>query len=274
MIEITQEQLEHLHKIELDLLVEVDRICKNNGIRYTIIGGTLLGAVRHGGFIPWDDDADVAMLRSEYVKFCRVVDEELDHQKFYFQNMDNTPGYRWGYAKMRRKNTVFLRSQQEHMPYEQGVFIDIFPIDGTPDNGFLRALHDFRCFIVRKTLWSAVARYSESNCFKRLIYRLLYCIPEKWVKKSYRNLILKHHANETKVVRTLTFPAPSKLRGYYRRWFAETAPIQFEGRLFDGVKDYEGWLSYEFGNYMELPPKDKQKTHPVSQILLTNENEG
>lgn len=273
MIEISQEQLELLHNIELELLEEVDRICKDNGIRYTIIGGTLLGAVRHGGFIPWDDDADVAMLRPEYEKFCSVVEKELDRQRFYFQNMDITPGYRWGYAKLRRKNTLFLRNQQEHMPYEQGVFLDIFPIDGTPDNRFLRAIHDFRCFCVRKTLWSAVARYSEPNRLKRFVFRILSRIPEKRVKKAYRNLILKHHANETKVVRTLTFPAPSKLRGYYRRWFAETAPIWFEGKWFDGVRDYKGWLSYEFGNYMELPPKSKQKTHPVSQIKLINVRE-
>lgn len=74
-MELTKEMLERVQKIELEMLIEVDRICKENDIKYTIIGGTLLGAVRHGGFIPWDDDADVAMLRPEYEKFCSIIDK-------------------------------------------------------------------------------------------------------------------------------------------------------------------------------------------------------
>lgn len=271
MIELSREQLRQLQMIELEMLIEVDRICKKRDIKYTIIGGTLLGAVRHGGFIPWDDDADVAMLRDEFEKFCDVVAEELDSERFYFQNIDVTPGYRWGYMKIRRKDTLFLRENQEHMPYEQGVFLDIFPIDGTPDFVPLRLIHEFRCFIVRKILWSAVA--SEDNSEKKQwLYKLLNKVPENKVRQMYHNLILKHKSSETKVVRTLTFPAPKPLHGYYRKWFAETAPIQFEGHTFEGVKDYDGWLSYEFGNYMEIPPKDKQKAHPVTDIKLIDVN--
>lgn len=273
MIELNEVMLEKLHEIELEMITEVDRICKKHNIKYTIIGGTLLGAVRHGGFIPWDDDADIAMLRPEYDKFCKICEKELDRSKFYFQNIDITEGYRWGYSKMRRNGTVFKRENQEHMNYPQGVFLDIFPIDSTPDNIILRRIHEFRCFCVRKILWSAVGRYSEKNKVKKAIYKLLYLIPEKQAKKMYYNLIMKNkNADKTKVVRTLTYPAPKKLHGYYRHWFAETAPIVFEGREFDGVKDYEGWLSYEFGDYMKLPPKEKRKAHPVTEINLTPEN--
>ena len=273
MIELNEAMLEKIHEIELEMLTEVDRICQKNNIKYTIIGGTLLGAVRHGGFIPWDDDADIAMLRPEYEKFCKVCEKELDKTKFYFQNMDITEGYRWGYSKLRRNGTVFKRENQEHMNYPQGVFLDIFPIDATPDNIILRRIHEFRCFCVRKILWSAVGRYSEKNKVKKIIYKLLYLIPERQAKKMYYNLIMKNkNADKTKVVRTLTYPAPKKLHGYYRHWFVETAPIVFEGREFDGVKDYEGWLSYEFGDYMKLPPKEKRKAHPVTEINLTPEN--
>lgn len=262
MIELTQEMCKQLQRIELEMLLEVDRICKKNGIKYTIIGGTLLGAVRHGGFIPWDDDADVAMLRTEYDKFCEICEKELDVSRFYFQTMDNTIGYRWGYAKLRRKNTLFLRENQEEMEYEQGIFLDIFPIDGTPDNAILRVFHDFSCFCVRKVLWAAVGRKSEKNNLLRIIYELLFLIPEKIVKKMYKKLILKR-GDKTKIVRTLTFPAPKELRGYYRKWFSETAPIVFEGNVFEGVKDFNGWLCYEFGDYMKIPPVEKRKTHPV-----------
>ncbi len=265
-MELTGEMLKRVHEIELEMLVEVDRICKENNIKYTIIGGTLLGAVRHGGFIPWDDDADVAMLRPEYEKFCSVIDEKLDNSRFYFQNMERTEGYRWGYAKLRRKGTLFIRENQEHMKYEQGIFLDIFPIDGTPDNRILRKIHKFRCFCVRKILWSQVGKRVSRSRLQRSIYGILSMIPDNSIKKMYSGLILKIHPNTSKVVRTLTYPAPKKLDGYYRRWFAETAPILFEGHEFEGVKDYKGWLSFEFGDYMKLPPEEKRKTHPVTDI--------
>ncbi len=265
-MELTGEMLERLHKIELEMLIEVDRICKENNIKYTIIGGTLLGAVRHGGFIPWDDDADVAMLRPEYEKFCSIIDEKLDHSRFYFQNMERTEGYRWGYAKLRRKGTLFVRENQDHMEYEQGMFLDIFPIDGTPDNRVLRKIHKFRCFCVRKILWSKVGKRESQSRVHRIVYSILSMIPDRSIKRMYRGLILKVHSDTSKVVRTLTYPAPKKLDGYYRKWFAETAPILFEGYEFEGVKDYQGWLGFEFGDYMKLPPEDKRKTHPVTSI--------
>ena len=125
--------LRRIQLVQLDLLKEVDRICKKCGIRYNIIAGTLLGAVRHGGFIPWDDDADVAMLRREYDRFVLACQKELNTDKYYFQDHHVTPGYRWGYGKLRRKDSLFLREHQEHMPYEQGIFIDIFPLDCVPN---------------------------------------------------------------------------------------------------------------------------------------------
>ena len=121
---MTQDELHKLQKIEIELLQEVDRICKKCGIHYNMVGGTMLGAIRHGGHIPWDDDADIGFLRAEYEKFRRACKTELDTKRFYFQDIRDTDGYRWGYGKLRRKGTKFVRLGQEFMPYEQGVFID------------------------------------------------------------------------------------------------------------------------------------------------------
>ena len=163
MIHLDKDALRQLQMIELELLEEVDRICRKCNIKYNIIAGTLLGAVRHGGFIPWDDDADVALLRPEYEKFRQACKTELDTDRFYFQDHRNTKGYRWGYGKLRRKQTLFLRENQEHMPYKQGVFIDVFPLDGVPDNYFRRCLQNFHCFCIRKILWSAVGKKSDKK---------------------------------------------------------------------------------------------------------------
>lgn len=266
MLNLNEEMLHRIHDIELEMLIEVDRICRKSGINYTIIGGTLLGAVRHKGFIPWDDDADVAMLRPEYDKFCDICIKELDNSRFYFQNISITEGYRWGYAKLRRKNTLFLRENQEHMPYEQGIFIDIFPQDSVPNNTVIREIHNFQCFCIRKILWSEVGKYAVSNGLLKVTYTLLSKIPMNLVCKFYKQLIIRD--NKSNLVRTLTFPAPKKKYGYKRIWLTETIDINFNGIMLRGIKDYDGWLKWEFGNYMQLPSEEKRKTHPVTALKI------
>ena len=268
MIHLSKEQLRQLQLIELELLQEVDRICRKCDIHYTIIAGTLLGAVRHGGFIPWDDDADVALLRSEYERFKKACETELDTDRFYFQDHTNTPGYRWGYGKLRRKNTLFLREHQEHMPYEQGVFIDVFPMDGIPDNYFLRSLKNFECFVVRKLLWSRVGKIADKNMWKRKIYTLLDRVPEKTIIRYYEAMVRKANCKKTRMVRILMFPTPNSEYGYYRNWYVTSAEITFEGHAFKGIKDYDSYLTFKFGDYMELPPERQRKVHPVSGLEL------
>ena len=269
MIQLDGDTLRRVQLIQLELLTEVDRICKKCGIRYNIIAGTLLGAVRHGGYIPWDDDADVALLRPEYERFRTACETELDRTKFVFQDHRNTPGYRWGYGKLRRKNTVFLREHQEHMPYMQGVFIDIFPLDNVPDNYLLRSVHNFKCFCIRKALWSEVGKIAHRNPVMRTWYRLLSKVPLKTVFGVYRRFMEKGNRKETQMVRILTFPTPNRTWGYYRKWYERSAEIEFEGKPFQGIRDWDEYLSFKFGDYMTLPPEEKRKVHPVTDIQLT-----
>lgn len=266
---LTQEELRRLQLIELELLKEAHRICYLRGIRYNIIAGTLLGAVRHGGFIPWDDDADIALLRPEYERFREACRTDLDQDKFYFQDHTNTPGYRWGYGKLRRRGTLFLRAGQEHMPYEQGVFIDVFPLDAIPDRHWQRALYNFRCFCVRKLLWSKVGQGVEKDGLKRSCYRWMAALPEDRALAIYDRLVEKSRGRETKWVRILTFPTPGREYGYLRCWYEESGRIEFEGSLFWGIKEYEDYLTFKFGEYRKLPPEQERKVHPVTKLRLT-----
>lgn len=263
--------LRQLQMIQLEMLVEVDRICRKCEIQYNIIAGTLLGAVRNGGYIPWDDDADVALLRPEYEKFRKACKTELDKTRFIFQDHRNTKGYRWGYGKLRRKNTLFLREYQEHMPYMQGVFIDIFPLDGVPDNYFLRSAKNFECFCIRKILWSKVGKAAERNFWGRQIYKILDKIPEKNIFHYYHKMIYSANQKKTRMVRILMFPTPNSEYGYYRNWYENSTDTEFEGKVFQGIKDYDSYLTFKFGDYIQLPPEAERKVHPVSKICLGTE---
>ena len=268
MIQLNNVQLRKLQQIELELLLEIDRICKKCGIRYNIIAGTMLGAVRHGGFIPWDDDADVAMLRPEYERFRDACASELDSSRFYFQDHTCTQGYRWGYGKLRRKNTLFLREHQEQMPYEQGVFVDVFPLDSVPDGVLSRRLMDFKCFCIRKMLWSKVGINAERNIIKRGIYAILAAVPLKSVTGRLDRLIKKAERCNSGWVRILMYPTPDQQCGYHRKWYDGSRDVMFEGYLLPGVTEPEEYLCFKYGNYLELPPVEKRKSHPVSAICL------
>lgn len=268
MVELTGDTLRQLQTIQLEMLVEVDRICRKCDIKYNIIAGTLLGAVRHKGYIPWDDDADVALLRPEYEKFRLACLTELDTARFVFQDHTNTSGYRWGYGKLRRKDTIFLREYQEHMPYMQGVFIDIFPLDGVPDNYLLRSIKNFECFCVRKILWSRIGKVASKGTVMRGWFWVLDKIPERFIFRYYQKMVKQASRKNTKMVRILTFPTPNRSYGYFRKWYCHSAEFLFEGVLLRGIRDYDEYLTFKFGEYMEIPPLEQRKTHPVSQIKL------
>lgn len=265
MIQLTEEQLGKLHTIQLEMLLEVRRICERHCIRYSLIGGTLLGAVRHQGYIPWDDDADVGMLREDYEQFRKICKKELDDKKYYFQDDRNTKGYRWGYGKLRRKNTLFARENQECLNFGQEIFIDIFPLDYAPDDMVGRIMHMFHCFCIRKILWSPVGMRTETNPFKRVIYGFLYRIPKKRVYSYYYRYIRDRKKSQT--VRINLFPT-KKPYGFPKKYFEELIDVYFEGEKFKGSKFYDSYLKIKYGNYMELPPNDQRKTHPVDKIVF------
>ena len=264
---LSKEELRTLQMIEVEMIMEIDRICKKCGIQYCISAGTQLGAVRHGGFIPWDDDADIAFLRPEYEKFREACETELDKERFYFQDYRNTLGYRWGYGKLRRKGTEFVRLNQEHMPYEQGVFVDIMPYDNVPDNYMKRKIHNFICFVYRKCFWAPLGKMQATG-MEKLVYIILDKVSDEKLYASYGKFIERCNRKETKHIRIFAFPVPGKEHGYLKRCFTDLVETKYENITVMGMRDYDTYLSYKYGNYMQLPPEDKRKVHPVSRLKL------
>ncbi len=195
-----------LQTTELEMLVEFDRICRKHDIKYSLDSGTLLGAVRHEGFIPWDDDIDVTMLRSEYRKFKRAAKKELNTTRWFLQDRWTDRNYRWGYPKLRRQGTAFIREGQEHIKCHNGIFMDILVVDNVPDSEFWRKVHLKASTFVRSCMYSEVGTYNETDPVKKKRYEKLSHVP-RWAFFLYRDLIAASMAwKRTELISHLTLP--------------------------------------------------------------------
>lgn len=269
MVKVEGELLRKLQLTELEMMVEVDRICRKYKIQYSLDGGTLLGAIRHNGFIPWDDDVDIVMLRREYEKFYKACKKELDTERFFLQDYRTDKNYLWGYAKMRRNHTVFLREGQEHVKCHRGVCIDIFLYDNVPDNPLLRRVHLFWCYCIRKGQYSEVGKRNAESLFMRGWYSLISKIPRDWWFKQIEWIAGITNRRKTKLARHMTYPYRKECRyGLPRECFDEYIEKDFEGISFKIFKKYDLYLRTLYGDYMKIPPVEKRKVHPASRVVL------
>lgn len=268
--QMTDEEREKLQKVELEMLIEVDRVCRKHNINYSLDGGTLLGAVRHKGFIPWDDDIDIIMLREEYCKFKVACLEDLDQERFFLQDYETDPYYRWGYAKIRRNNTQFIRLGQEKSKQHAGVFVDIFVVDNVPDHPILRKLHLQACYLIRKGLYSEIGKYVEPHKIRRTVYKMMSAIPRDTLFKYRNKLANRCNKHRTELISHYTLEYPKRcVYGLPRSCFDERVELDFEGYKFYAFKNYNLYLSMYYGNYMELPPEKDRISHlKISKLVL------
>lgn len=272
---LDSKQLELVHKHILDMLIEFDRVCNENNIKYVIVGGTLLGAVRNGGFIPWDDDADIAMTREEYDKFRKIA-SKLDQSICFFQDNKSDSNYLWGYGKLRKTGTELVRAGQEHIGEKTGVFIDVFPMDDIPKLVPLQIVNYYHFAFWRKVLWAKVAVADKSlNVFQKLIYACLSRIPKERVYKSVDQMAKKSRNNKKCHVHPWMMPLWSDTNrfgmktswkyGMDKNWFLKRKRIDFEGHKLWAPEDADGFLGYNWAGYMAPPPEDKR----VPQLELS-----
>ena len=259
VLELSEEELRRLQLTELEMLAEVDRICRKNGIPYSLDAGTLLGAVRHKGFIPWDDDLDVMLLHKDYERFYEACKKDLDTSRFFFQDYRTDPNYRWGYGKMRRLGTEYIKAGQEKLKQRTGICIDVFDAENIPDGEKERKKYIRRMFCIRKTMYSALGRTNESNPLMRFWYNLLYLIPIRMVFRMKNRLTRKVNASRTENVVFPTWPVKNHPYGFPRKLFEEFTDVEFEGGRYMAIREYEGYLKIRYGDYMRLPPPEQRK---------------
>lgn len=274
IVNIQGEQFRRIQLIQLEMLLEFRRICRLYDIHYSLDGGTLLGAVRHKGFIPWDPDIDVIMLREDYELFFRAAQMELDTERFFLQEYRTDKYYRWGYSRLRRNNTEFIRAGQEHMKFRTGIFMDIMIVDNVPDVWIGRWVNNLMCFIIRKGLWSESGRLNAKTFAGRKICRLMSFIPANFWFELRHKIYSHNNKKRTELIRRMTGVYPSRCRyGTKRDYYDHFTKLEFEGYYFDAFSEYDRYLRDVYGDYMVLPPIEKRVSHiPAVKVQVTTPN--
>ena len=176
----------------------------------------------------------------------------MDKERFYFQDIENTPGYRWGYGKVRRKGTVFLRENQEDMPYEQGVFIDIFPIDSLVDN----RLNYFKAYIYSELVWILARKDIFSKKFK-ILGKIINFIFKKriyWIDYFTKKI----ESLKKGGYYDLNYGGKHIIKFCLKNEIYPYTTLEFEGKKYSVFNNYDQILTQTYGNYMELPPVEKR----------------
>ena len=261
----TKEQLKIMQEKEIAIFRVFIDICERLHLRYYILGGTLLGAVRHKGFIPWDDDIDVGMMRKDYDIFIREAAKYLP-EGLFLQTVHSEPEYHSNAAKIRDCNTTYIESGVKSSRINHGIFVDIFPLDNYPTN-----IIEKSCFLFFKKVLSArINKVYIGNADRKTIKGFLRsCLVVAF--PSLQNTV-KIRENLYKAVKyTGVLVNHSGMWGekeiVLADWFQEGCRLDFEGISVNAPQEYEKWLTHFYGNYMELPPVEKRVTHHEVEVI-------
>ena len=262
MIEL---QLEQLKQIELDILKQFHQYCIKHNLRYFLTGGTLLGAVRHKGFIPWDDDIDVFMPRVDYERFISSFPSDPLNETLQVATIASLKRYYLPFAKLMRRDTIL--KEKAGSSVELGVYMDIFPLDNMSDDYEIACKLFHSTSYLRKMLAFKNITFSSSRAFWKNLVLLMGKISICWLPRTciLKTLIKKSRVYESKQLSRFvcavvmgTYGIKEILEG---EWYSQAILLPFENSSFYAPKGYHTILEHFYGNYMQLPPKEKQKTH-------------
>ena len=258
-----------LHQVDLDIVKEVVRICEKYGFSYYMLGGTMLGAVRHKGFIPWDDDVDLGMPRKDYESFLQIAPDELA-SNLRIVNYRSDPNYQYYITRVLDSNTKVEEERIGNENRYTNASIDIFPIDGSPNNRLLRKIYFFRVLFHRALMSlcykDSIDRQRRRGRMERIFLWIMERIPVEKMTTPYKQkvkidkLLRKNDVEKSKYI--------GNIMGAYRT--KEIVPAEFygKGKMYtfesielNGMDMADEYLTWTYGDYMKLPPEDKRKTH-------------
>ena len=256
-VEVSAE-LQKLWAVELELLEQFKRVCEKHDLKYYASGGTLLGAVRHKGFIPWDDDVDVMMLREDYDKLLSVAAFEFS-EPYFFQTAYSDKNYYRGHAQLRKSNTTAaLSCEALRVPYNQGIFIDIFPVDAIPDDPRLAEKQRKSLHSINRLLNNG-ARFPEgqldgfANKLKRLavfVISIFYSHKKQYAKME--SLCKTYNGQKTQRVGFISFDPNDERLKYRRCIYDDVVKLPFEDTYINVPSGYDEMLCDQFGDYMVM----------------------
>jgi len=250
-------EIDTLHRHILQILLTTDRVCREHDLRYYCWAGTMLGAVRHKGFIPWDDDMDICMPRPDYDRFLEHAKEWLP-APLEVLSIETSATYPGSFAKIVDSSTTLI--EREHSDYVAGIYIDVFPIDGAPVSAWARRLAVGRYKMADKLMY-----FLHRNPYKHghgpgswpvlLIQRLF---THEWVRRQLRAASMAYDYNASDYV----IDYDDGVKGIFpKSIFGTPLPVEFEGEQVMGLADADTYLRTKYGDYMTVPPHDSQRQH-------------
>ncbi len=264
-------------KLLLEMLVEFDRFCTAHGLRYYLHCGTLLGAVRHKGFIPWDDDIDVAMPRWDYERFIRIYNEEKTEEDYEVVSFHNTPDFYLPFGKLIHNKTRLAEAVDSEL--KLGLYLDIFPLDNmgnTPEEA--KKLYDEVYGLRQKLIVQNLKLIRERAFYKNVVIFFAKLFSPKNARRGLIEQIDKrcrvYESEKMTEFIAVNCAANYGMKEILRsEWYEEYETVPFEEHA---VRIPKGWhynLSQFYGDYMQLPPAEKQKSHHIYQAEWIEEPE-
>ncbi len=268
--------LKDIQQVSLEILKDVHEFCEKNHIHYTLCGGTLLGAVRHNGFIPWDDDVDIAMPRPDYDRFIRLYNSSNGYKLYSAEIDDNVDVYLAFSRVCDVQRTLIDTKQIPWSNQETGVWIDIFPLDGADNHKDVVNQHTKKviqiwkiCTFLRNSLGplftkSAIKPFIKGIFLKAITFGQLKVLVNIVVSAHVR-CCRRWNYRDSNCFSSFAYPQHGMKEYLPQTMLAQYELHQFETETFYVIKEHKEWLSRLFGNYMELPPVEKRITHDFNK---------